>query len=303
MNRLSLPVKRSLAPAHFGALVLLFVTLVWGTTFPVIQFATRHLDGTEISALRFLVAAACMLPFALRAAPGAWRDGLLLGGIALVSYVTQAVGLEYIAANRSAFLTSLNVLMVPFLGLAVGSRLRVQAVVAAIVACAGIGLMTWEGGANLVGDSLTLACAFAYAVYVILLSRRIHAHTSLELAATQIVAMAVIGVAWLLIADSFRGNLTSLPVRLRFDWPALLYLGVVASAGMLFLQAVGQRHVSAERAAVIYAMEPVFAALFGWLWLRETLGMRGLIGGALVVAAVILGEWRFASKPKMETPA
>lgn len=281
---------------NFYVLVLLFVTLVWGTTFPVIHVATRHLNGTEISALRFLVAGVCMLPFAFRASLRAWRDGLLLGVVALLSYVTQAVGLEYIAANRSAFLTSLNVLMVPFLALTVGSRLRMQAVAAALLACAGIGLMTWEGGANLLGDSLTLVCAFAYAVYVILLSRRIQAHTSLELAATQIIAMAVIGAVWLLIADFFRGDLTSLPLRVRFDWPALLYLGVAASAGMLFLQAVGQRHVPAEQAAVIYAMEPVFAALFGWLWLRETLGARGLVGGALVVTAVILGEWRFKSR-------
>lgn len=278
-----------------SVLVLLFVTLVWGTTFPIIHAATGHLNGTEISALRFLVAGVCMLPFALKAPRVAWRDGAILGAVALVSYVAQAVGLEYISANRSAFLTSLNVLMVPFLALAVGGRLRMQAVAAALLACAGIGLMTWEGGANLAGDSLTLGCAFAYAVYVILLSRRIHAHASLDLAATQIVAMAIIGVAWLLIGDLSRGTLATLPVRARLEWPALLYLGVIASAGMLFLQAVGQRHVSAEQAAVIYAMEPVFAALFGWLWLRETLGARGLVGGALVVLAVILGEWHFKS--------
>ena len=280
---------------NFSVLVLLFVTLVWGTTFPIIHAVTGHLNGTEITALRFLVAGVCMLPFALRAPRAAWRDGAILGAVALVSYVVQAIGLEYISANRSAFLTSLDVLMVPFLALAVGGCLRTQAVVAALIACAGIGLMTWEGGANLLGDSLTLACAFAYAVYVILLSRRIHAHTSLDLAATQIVAMAVIGVVWLLIAELSRGTMVTLPARVRLEWPALLYLGVVASAGMLFLQAVGQRHVSAEQAAVIYAMEPVFAALFGWLWLRETLGARGLVGGALVVAAVILGEWRFKS--------
>lgn len=280
---------------NFSALLLLFVTLVWGTTFPIIHAATVHLDGTEISALRFLVAGVCMLPFALKAPRAVWRDGAVLGVIALISYVAQAAGLEYISANRSAFLTSLNVLMVPFLALAVGGRLRLQAVAAALLACAGIGLMTWEGGANLLGDSLTLACAFAYAVYVIVLSRRIHAHASLDLAAAQIVVMAVVGVMWLLIVDFSRGGLMTLPLRARLEWPALLYLGVVASAGMLFLQAVGQRHVSAEQAAVIYAMEPVFAALFGWLWLRETLGARGLAGGVLVVAAVILGGWRFKS--------
>jgi drug/metabolite transporter (DMT)-like permease len=286
---------------NFSVLILLFVTLVWGTTFPIIKVASAHLSGIEISALRFLVAGICMLPFAFRASRVAWRDGAILGVVALVSYVTQAVGLEYISANRSAFLTSLNVLMVPLLALTLGGRLRMQTLSAALLACAGIGLMTWEGGANLLGDSLTLVCAFSYAVYVILLSRCIQRHASRTLAATQIVTMALIGIVWLLIADSVRGTLATLPVRLLPAWPAWLYLGVVASAGMLFLQAVGQRHVSAEKAAVIYAMEPVFAALFAWLWLSETLGLRGLAGGALVVAAVILGEWRFRSKIPVRT--
>lgn len=284
-----------------SVLVLLFVTLVWGTTFPIIRAASAHLNGVEITALRFLIAGICMLPFALKASRTAWRDGILLGTVALVSYVTQAIGLEYISSNRSAFITSLNVLMVPFLGLLVGGRLSIQIVSAAVLACAGIGLMSWGGGANLIGDAATFSCALAYAIYVILLSRRIKAHASRTLAATQIVAMAVIGLGWLLVTDDRGEALTTLPARAEAVWISILYLGVVASAGMLFLQAVGQRHVSAEKAAVIYAMEPVFAALFGWWWLSEAMGMRGLFGGAMVVGAVILGEWRFRpGKRKLE---
>ncbi|MGA9853508.1 MAG: EamA family transporter [Gammaproteobacteria bacterium] len=281
---------------NFSVLVLLFVTLVWGTTFPIIRAATAHLSGAEITAVRFLVAGLCMLPFAFKASRTAWRDGIILGAVALVSYVTQAVGLEYISSSRSAFITSLNVLMVPFLGLLLGSRLRLQIASAAVMACAGIGLMSWESGGSLVGDSATLACALTYAIYIILLSRRIKAHESRTLAATQIVAMAVISFVWLLVTHLHGYAMAALFARAEPVWPSLLYLGVVASAAMLFLQAVGQRHVSAEKAAVIYVMEPVFAALFGWLWLHETLGLRGFVGGAMVIAAVILGEWRFKSR-------
>ncbi|HET7922139.1 MAG TPA: DMT family transporter [Gammaproteobacteria bacterium] len=285
-------------PRHTHALktgvpVLLFVTLVWGTTFPIIRAASSQLSGVEISALRFLIAGLCMLPFAVKANRTAWRDGLLLGAVALVSYVTQAIGLEYISANRSAFITSLNVLMVPLLGVLLGGRLSLQIMLAAILACAGIGLMSWESGGNWLGDGATFLCALSYAIYVILLSRRIRLHATRTLAATQIVAMAVLGLVWLAVAEVRGPALASLLPRAESAWVSLLYLGVVASAGMLFLQAAGQRQVSAEKAAVIYAMEPVFAALFGWLWLGETLGLRGFAGGALVVAAVILGEWRF----------
>lgn len=281
---------------NLGVLVLLFVTLVWGTTFPIIRAAAAHLSGTEISAIRFLVAGVCMLPFALKAPRAAWRDGVLLGAVALISYASQAVGLEYISANRSAFLTSTNVLMVPLLLWLAGTRPSPRVVIAAALACTGIGLMSWESGGHWLGDGLTLVCALSYAVYVILLSRRIGAHESRTLAATQIVAMAVIGGLWLLATHPHAQALWRLGERARPVALPLLYLGAVASAGMLFLQAVGQRRVPAEKAAVIYAMEPVFAALFGWLWLHETLGARGLIGGVLVVAAVILGEWRLPPK-------
>ena len=68
-------------------------------------------------------------------------------------------------------------------------------------------------------------------------------------------------------------------------------MSVVASAGMFFLQAVAQRHVSAEKAAVIYAMEPVFAAVFAWLWLNEVLTTQASVGAALVVLAVVMSEY------------
>nr|WP_276510038.1 DMT family transporter [Niveibacterium umoris] len=273
---------------------MLVVTLVWGTTFPLLKSAAATLSGVEISALRFLVAGAVMLPFAFKASRAAWRDGALLGVVALVSYVTQAFGLEYISSNRSAFITSLNVLMVPFLGLALGGRLNLQVLLAGALACFGIGLLSWEGGGNWVGDAATLVCALAYAIYVILLSRCAAAHNPRTLAATQIVLMAAFAVVWMLGSGLGGERLATLPARLQPVWVSVLYLGLVASAGMLFLQAVAQRHVAAEKAAVIYAMEPVFASIFAWLWLSESLGARGMVGGALVVGAVVLSEWRFS---------
>lgn len=285
---------------NFSVLILLLVTLVWGTTFPLLKSAASSLSGVEISALRFLVAGLCMLPFVRKASSATWRDGAILGALALVSYVAQAYGLEHISSNRSAFLTSLNVLMVPFIGLLFGGRLSTIMVAAAALACAGIGLMSWEGGGNLLGDGATVLCALAYALYVIVLSQRASRHEARQLAATQIVLMAVFSSLWMALASLGSDALATLPAR---AWPQLgtvVYLGLIASAAMLFLQAVAQRHVSADKAAVIYAMEPVFAALFGWLWLTESLTLRAAVGGALVVGAVILSEMKPAVA---ETPS
>jgi drug/metabolite transporter (DMT)-like permease len=247
----------------------------------------------EISALRFVIAAVCMAPWALRASRRAWTDGAVLGALVLVSYVAQAWGLEHISSNRSAFLTSLNVLMVPLLGIALGNRLSWTVLLAAAMACAGIGLMSWEGGAHLLADSATVFGALAYAGYVIFLSRKAGMHSARTLAATQIVWMALLGSAWAWAASLGSDRMHTLPERV--DMPiflGLLYLGVVATAGMLFLQALAQRHVSADKAALIYAMEPVFAALFAWIWLAESLTWMAALGAAVVVSAVLLSEWK-----------
>ena len=281
-------------------LTLLFVTLVWGATFPALKLMTAHLSGVEISALRFVVAAVCMAPFAWKAGAAAWRDGAILGAVALVSYVTQAWGLQFISSNRSAFITTLNVLMVPLLGL-LFFRMRPTLVMlgAALLACAGIGLMSWDGGAHLWADLATVVCALAYALYVILLSQRAPHHSARALAATQIFWMALLGGAWMLLANAGSGRMETLLARSSEPTVicGLLYLGVIATAGMLFLQAVAQRHVPAHQAAVVYAMEPVFAALIGWLWLSEALGFSAAVGGAMVIGAVLLSESKAAAKP------
>jgi drug/metabolite transporter (DMT)-like permease len=276
---------------------LLFVTLVWGATFPILKVATAQLSGIETSALRFLLAAICMLPWAVRAPGKAWRDGAVLGALVLFSYVAQAYGLQFISSNRSAFLTSLNVLMVPLLGVLFGNALSWRIVWAAALACAGIGLMSWDGGADWVADAATVAGAAGYAMYVIVLSARAGRHEARTLAATQIVWMAVLGCAWMVLAASGTDTLQTLGSRLNAEilW-GLAYLGVVATAGMLFLQALAQRHVRADKAALIYAMEPVFAALFAWMWLSEGLSVRAALGAAVVVFAVVFSEWKSAAQ-------
>lgn len=288
-----MPGNGRLISVNFHVLALLLVTLVWGATFPVLKLATAHLSGVEVSALRFLIAALCMAPLALRAPRRTWMDGALLGALVLVSYVAQAFGLEFISSNRSAFLTSLNVLMVPLLGIAFGARPSLLVLGCAALACGGIGLMSWEGGADLVADAATVFSALAYALYVIFLSQWSLRHVPQQLAATQIIWMALLGTLWMVFDAQGTDKLQTLVARV--DGPrlaGLAYLGVVATAGMLFLQALAQRHVSANKAALIYAMEPVFAALFAWWWLTERLTLQAAVGGAMVVFAVVLSDWK-----------
>jgi drug/metabolite transporter (DMT)-like permease len=154
----------------------------------------------------------------------------------------------------------------------------------------GIALMSWEGGANLWADLATVLGAVGYALYVIVLSHRAGHHAPRQLASTQTVWMAALGCVWMVSSAWSTDTLHTLVHRV--DGPialGLLYLGVVATAAMLFVQARAQRHVSANQAALIYAMEPVFAALFAWVWLAEGFGWLTGLGAVLVVIAVVMG--------------
>lgn len=217
----------------------------------------------------------------------------MLGALVLGAYVAQAYGLQFISSNRSAFLTSPNVLMVPLFGIAFGNRISWRILFSTALACFGIGLMSWEGDGHLLADAATLLGAAGYALYVILLSRCAGRHAARHLAATQIICMAVLGCLWMALDSANTEQMQTLGDRLSLNLVAsLVYLGVVASAGMLFLQAFAQRYVSADKAALIYAMEPIFAALFAWWWLSEGLTVKAVLGGAMVVGAVVLCEWR-----------
>jgi drug/metabolite transporter (DMT)-like permease len=164
--------------------------------------------------------------------------------------------------------------------------------VAAVVACVGIGLMSFDGGSHFWADAATVLCALAFAMYVLVLSARASSHHAHQLAAAQMAAMALLGTLWMVL-DSGLAAVQTLPDRISPEVLAgLLYLGVVASAGMFFLQALAQRHVRAEQAALVYALEPVFAALFAWWWLSEGLTPRATVGAALVLLAVVLSEFK-----------
>ena len=271
-------------------LILLLVTVVWGMTFPVLKVATGLLSGVEITTLRFCIAALCMLPFVRGISFAAWRDGFWLGALALVSMAAQAYGLQFIASNRSAFLTSLNVLMVPVLGLLLGGRPSWMIFVAAALACLGIGMMSYDGEAHLWADVATLLAALAYAVYTMGMSARARLHKAVQLASAQVWCMAAMGLVWMLL-DSGPARVLSLPATLNMEvLLGLLFLGALASAATFFLQALAQTHVSAEQAAIIYAMEPVFAALFAWFYLAEVKTPMAQAGALVVIFAVVLSQ-------------
>uniref|UniRef100_A0A7C2BYF5 DMT family transporter n=2 Tax=Thermus islandicus TaxID=540988 RepID=A0A7C2BYF5_9DEIN len=262
-----------------GLLALNLLTLIWGTTFAVVKGAVAEVPPGLLVFWRFLVASAFFLPLLRRLPPGAWGPGLELAFWLFLGYATQAVGLERTSASRSAFITALNVVLVPLL-LSLAGR-RVGGVwLSALLALLGVALLSYDPRQPPLnaGDLWTLLTALTYALYIVRLEVHAKAVPSLPLTAVQVLGTALCALPWALAQG----------VRLEgVPWGAVLYLGVAATALTTWLQTWGQRYVPAPQAAVLYTLEPVWATLFAYLLLGERLGLSGALGACLVIAATL----------------
>ena len=267
-------------------LLLVGVTAVWGWTFVVVQDAISAFGVLGFLALRFALASAALSPILLS---GVTRRTLLVGGgIGLVlaaGYLFQTLGLLYTTPTNSGLITGLFVVFAPLADrFFFGVRASREVVVAVALSLLGMVLLAGAGPAGVnPGDLLTLLCAAALGLHIALLSRYAAGHDAGGLTLAQILTMAVLFAAlWPLVG----------PVELPPPevWGALLITGLLASAGAFYIQTFVQQRLPAARTAVILTMEPAFAAFFGYWLAGDRLVAVQIVGAALILSAVFVGE-------------
>jgi drug/metabolite transporter (DMT)-like permease len=263
---------------------LLAAGVLFGTTFVVVKDAITDVQPVPFLAVRFLIGGLVVLPLAARAPkrPGELRAGALCGLALLSGYVFQTVGLQYTTASISAFITYLLVVFVPVIAVVVLRRPpTLPTIVGVVLGMAGLFLLTGKGLALGKGELLTLGCALAFAVHVILLAQFAPRFDVLRLNAVQLL---VTGGACL-VPGLFLGGY-DFTAR---AWAAALYTAVAVSALALGLQLWGQRHVGPTRASLLLMIEPVSAALLGYV-MGERLGLRGAVGAAVILLGIAVAE-------------
>jgi drug/metabolite transporter (DMT)-like permease len=285
-------------------LLLVVVTVIWGTTFPLVKTMGERLPSAAIVTVRFLVAGLVLLPWLFSANKLRLKHGMILGLVSFASYATQTIGLHTVSSGRGAFLTAINVILVPLAFPLLGRVLPRVVLLAAVIAVLGIGMLSWDDGALTfsVGDVWILLCAISYALYVLLLERFAPQHPVLGLSAVQVATVSACGVVWLVVSDPQK-TVSALQHASLGTWATLVYLGAIAVAVTTLLQTNAQRIVSAAIAAVVYALEPVFGAFFSWLWRGETLKPIGFVGGALVIVAMVVSQLPSADPDPTVLPA
>ena len=276
-------------------LALLLLTLLWGTTFTMVKVVMEIASPGVFLALRFATAAALLGLVALwrrdRIGPGFWRHGLLLGLLMLAGFAFQTVGLRFTTPARSGFITGLSVVVVPLIThFTLRRPVRASSWAGVALAVLGAALLARPFGAAAspdqpLGDLLTLGCSAAYALQIAFTSEWSHRHPLVPFTLLQ-VAVVMVGALLMIPLEGARLDTAR--------WPELAgvvaFTGLVMTAGAFFVMNWAQRHTSAVRAALIYALEPVSAALFSLAVLGEQLGAVGWTGGAFIVLGVVAGE-------------
>lgn len=291
------PVFKSLQSR--AVLALVGASFLFGATFVVVKSALDGIEPLAFVAWRFLIGAIVLVALALPRGRLIWGHGLI-GGMALFAgFALQTAGLQYTSASNSALITGLYVVFTPFLAAIFARRPPSPWVVAgAVVAFVGVYLLTGVETLTMgTGDLLTIGCALAFAIHIVVLAHYAHQHPVIPFTAVQMVVTTALAFAATLL---FEGGI-ALPDR--SVWGALALTGIGVTAGAYLLQVWAQTVVGASTAAVVLVAEPVFGVAAGWVVLGERLGLAGWIGAGLIVAGIYLVITRQRDQASREAEA
>jgi drug/metabolite transporter (DMT)-like permease len=267
---------------------LLLITAVWGSTFFLIKDLLTRVPTLDFLAVRFGIAAVLLVVVAPRAlvrlSPENRRRAVVLGGLYGVAQILQTAGLAHTPATVSGFITGLYVVATPlFAAVLLGIRVTAVTWGAVALATGGLALLTLSGLSVGYGEALTFVAAMLYALHIVGLGAWSRPEDALGLSIVQVIVIAVI-----CLAAAAPGGMV-LPSTTQ-DWLAVLYMAVFAGVLSLVGQTWAQAHLPATRCAIIMSMEPVFAAFFAVLLGGESMTVRMLVGGALVLTAMLVVE-------------
>lgn len=265
---------------------MVFVTAVWGSTFIVVKNAVLQMPVMDFLGMRFLLAGLVMFALRPNCLKGITTVGyvraIILGLILGSAFIAQTFGLQHTSATLSGFITGMFVVLTPLIAwLVLKHKIGLRLWFAVLMAITGLGFLSIHDWSIGIGELLTLMCAFLFAAHIVTLGQWSSKHNVYGLAFLQILT---VGIVSMLAATP--GGIT-LPPNAGV-WGAVVLTAVLASALAYIIQTWVQRLISPSSVAVTMTMEPVFAGLFGVTIADEELSLRIIIGGILILVAMIV---------------
>ena len=272
----------------FATLAILAMTACWGSTFYLIKDLLDRVPVLDFLAVRFAIATVALtllFPGALRRLSRQRRRyAVVLGLLYGLAQILQTAGLAHTPASVSGFITGMYVVCTPLLAaLLLHARITWVTWGAVALATVGLGVLTLEGFSVGYGEAITLVASVLYALHIVGLGAW---STAREAMGMTIVQLAVIAVVCFVVTAP---DGLVLPATTA-DWVSVVYMALVAGALAMAAQTWAQAHLPPTRTAIIMSMEPVFAAFFAVLLGGESITLRMVVGGAMVLAAMLVVE-------------
>lgn len=280
-----------------GNIMLLICALIWGSAFVAQSEGMNYVEPFTYMAARYVLGGAVLIPFILISGKKSGEkvtynrkmsfvSGLICGVILFAASAFQQFGIKYTSAGKAGFITALYIIIVPMIGFFLGRKTSPRVWICAAAALAGFYLLCVKEGFSVsAGDMLVLICAVLFSFHIMAVDSFNEKNADpVLMSCVQFFAVSALSAAAMLITEQPSwDSIISAAVP-------ILYAGVLSSGVAYTLQAVGQKYTTPSAAAMLMSLESVFAAVFGWLLLHETLSVKELSGCAAVFAAVIAAQ-------------
>ncbi len=286
-------------------IILIFATMLWGGTFAVVKRSLADSSPMMFVGWRFFLAFLLLIPFIFKYRKEFTGKGILAGGflglLYFLGFATQTVGLKYTLATKSAFITAVSVVLVPLMQTTIEKRPPAKStLVGTAFVFAGV-LFLSSGGGNIfaflsdlgtnfnIGDFLTLLCAISFAAYIVYLDISSSSHGFWVILIMQIGVTALFS-----FLAAFLFDVTGIePIKFSFTGNiifGLVYTVIFTTLLTTVILTKYQKNITPSKAALIYSLEPLFASVFAFVLLGETLGTFAVIGASLIFIGLVISE-------------
>lgn len=282
----------------WAAIALLAVAIAWGAAFVVMKDAIAAQPFNDFLAIRFTLAVLVMIAFrpsVLKAIDGKLlKHGVLLGTLLSGGYITQTIGLELTTAAITGFITGLYVVLTPLLGwLMFGNKINKQLVIGIVLALGALGLLTLNGFSVDVNQLWIVLCALLFAGHIVGLSVWSPGKDVYALTLIQLAMVALYSWAGAILDGDYDP-----PVDAN-GWFAVVFTAVFSTAVAFLVQTWAQSIMDPSRVAIFLTTEVLWTAVIAVLVGQEVLGLKTVLGGVVMVAAMLVVEWPTKSSKEL----
>jgi len=278
--------------------MLLVATVIWGSAFIAQSKGMDHIGPFTFQAMRCGLGGLVLLPViylfdrkenrsftATWKNKDLWKAGIICGSALFVAAGLQQVALLYTTAGKAGFITTMYIVLVPFLGILLRRKIPFRAWISVLLAVVGLYLLSCVGVTSIsIGDLLLLGCALFFAVQITLIDIFGKGMDGLRLNCVQCLVCSFLSGVFMFVLEN-----PSLASIIKSAFP-IAYAGMMSMAIAYSLQILGQQRLDPTPASLIMSLEAVFAALCGWLLLNERMSAYEITGCALVFCAVIISQ-------------